>query len=152
MRRIQSTMFATIRATSDNAVAVPQVLALLKQSNPAAPEAALLPVANQMTGPWYRSFLVLDPQPALAKVRVPVLALNGSKDTQVAADVNLAAIAQGLKAAGNRDVTVQQMDGLNHLFQTAKTGLPSEYGQLEETFSPAALQIIGNWIAAHTKR
>lgn len=152
MRRTQQAVFAAISATTDNPVVVPRVVSLLKQANPGATDAALLPLANQMTGPWYRYFLGLDPQPALAKVRVPVLALNGSKDTQVAADLNLPAIEQGLKAAGNRDVTVQQLEGLNHLFQTATTGLPSEYGQLEETMSPAVLQIIGNWLATHTKR
>ena len=38
------------------------------------------------------------------------------------------------------------MPGLNHLFQTAKTGAVSEYGKIEETISPLALDKIAGWI------
>jgi hypothetical protein len=41
------------------------------------------------------------------------------------------------------------MPGLNHLFQRATTGSPTEYGDIPETFSPAALDIIATWINAH---
>lgn len=41
-----------------------------------------------------------------------------------------------LKKGGNKNYTVKAMPGLNHLFQTAKTGLPSEYGTIEKTFAP----------------
>ncbi len=39
------------------------------------------------------------------------------------------------------------MAGLNHLFQTAKTGAVSEYSQIEETISPVALDKMGAWIS-----
>ncbi|SHJ99981.1 alpha/beta hydrolase family protein [Hymenobacter psychrotolerans] len=152
VRRTQQQILQIIATTPDNPPAIARMVPLLKQVSPGVTESALTAMATQMTGPWYRHFLTLNPQPALAKVKAPVLALNGTKDLQVAADLNLAAIEQGLKAGGNRDVTVQQLEGLNHLLQTAKTGLPSEYGQLDETMSPSALQIIGNWIAARVKR
>jgi hypothetical protein len=32
------------------------------------------------------------------------------------------------------------------LFQDAITGSPLEYGRIEETFSPQALKIIGDWV------
>ncbi|MBD2713915.1 alpha/beta fold hydrolase [Microvirga sp. STR05] len=152
LRRTQQQVLQIITTTPDNPPAISKVVPLLKQASPGVTESALTAMASQMTAPWYRYFLTLNPQPELAKVKVPVLALNGSKDLQVAADLNLPAIEKGLKAGGNRDVTIQQLDGLNHLLQTATTGLPSEYGQLDETISPAALQLIGNWIASHTKR
>ena len=41
--------------------------------------------------------------------------------------------------------------GLNHLFQDATTGSPTEYGQIEETLSPVALKTMGDWIVAHTR-
>jgi hypothetical protein len=69
---------------------------------------------------------------------------------QVPARENLAAIAAALKAGGNPDATVQEMPGLNHLFQTAATGSPSEYARIEETLSPAALSLVCGWVAAHT--
>lgn len=101
--------------------------------------------------PWLCFFLTYDPRPVLEKVHCPVLALNGEKDLNVAADINLPAIEQAFKAGGNRDVTLVKLPGLNHLFQTCQSGLPVEYGQIEETFSPKALNIIGDWIIKHTQ-
>ena len=43
-----------------------------------------------------------------------------------------------------------EMPGLNHLFQTAATGSPSEYGGIEETIAPAVLEKISSWILKHT--
>lgn len=104
----------------------------------------------QMMSAWYRTFLITDPRDALSEVTCPVLALNGTLDLQVPADANLSAIEETLRAAGNEDVTVQALDGLNHLFQSATTGSVAEYGQIEETFSPAALDRVTDWIRART--
>ena len=101
--------------------------------------------------PWFRYFVTLDPRPALRKVRVPVLALVGEKDLQVPPKENLKAIAAALKEGGNTDFTTKELPGLNHLFQTCKTGNVSEYGTIEETFAPAALKEISDWIAKRVK-
>ena len=100
--------------------------------------------------PWFRFFLDYDPRPALRKVTCPVLALDGEKDLQCDAQANLSAIAAALKEGGNRDVTIKEFPGLNHLFQTCKTGAVSEYGAIEETLAPAVLETIGNWILKRT--
>jgi hypothetical protein len=100
---------------------------------------------------WFRYFLRYDPRPILAKVKVPVLAINGEKDLQVPAKEDLDAIEQALKEGGNKDYKIVMLPNLNHLFQTTKTGAPSEYAEIEETIAPVALQTIGDWIAAHTK-
>ena len=100
--------------------------------------------------PWFRYFLNYDPRPTLMKVRVPVLAINGEKDLQVPAKEDLEAIDQALKTAGNRDYKIVLLPNLNHLFQTTKTGAPSEYAEIEETIAPIALQTMGDWIVAHT--
>jgi pimeloyl-ACP methyl ester carboxylesterase len=117
-----------------------------ERASPDASDATLAAAINTLVSPWYRWFLRYDPAPALRATRVPVLALNGALDLQVPADENLAAIERELRAGGNRDVTVEKLPGLNHLFQTAGTGAPSEYAEIEETFSPTALQRIGDWI------
>jgi hypothetical protein len=65
---------------------------------------------------------------------------------------NSLAIQPDFKAGGNRDVTVEELPGLNPLFQSATTGGPNECGAIEETFSPAALQLIGIWIGRHTQK
>lgn len=100
----------------------------------------------QVNSPWFRYFLSYDPLPALRKVTVPVLALNGTLDLQVPWQENLDAIDGALREAGNGDVTVLPLEGLNHLFQTATTGSPTEYGQIEETMAPRALDAISSWI------
>ncbi len=113
-------------------------------------EAGLEAQLKQVLSPWFRYFLTYDPRPALQQVKCPVLALNGEKDLQVPPRQNLAEIAKALERGGNRDVTIQELPGLNHLFQTAKTGSTDEYGKIEETFAPSALEIIGNWIQDRT--
>ena len=100
--------------------------------------------------PWFRYFISYDPKPTLMKVRVPVLAINGEKDLQVPAKEDLEGIEEALKAAGNKDYKIVLLPNLNHLFQTTKTGAPSEYAQIEETLAPIVLQTIGDWITAHT--
>ncbi len=101
--------------------------------------------------PWFRYFITFDPAPVLRHVKVPVLALNGELDLQVAWKENLDRIAAGLKEGKNKDYTVKAFPRLNHLFQTSQTGLPSEYDQIEETTSPAVLQTIADWIIKRTK-
>lgn len=101
---------------------------------------------KQITTPWRKFFMKFDPRPVLENVTVPVLALNGKKDLQVPPKENLAEIEKALKAGGNKNFKTVLMPNLNHLFQNCKTGSPTEYGTIEETFSPEALMIIKDWI------
>lgn len=96
--------------------------------------------------PWFLFFINYDPAEYLSNVKCPVLALNGGKDVQVEAISNLEAIKHTLEASGNKQVTTKLFPELNHLFQTAKTGAPREYAQIEETFSEEAMQLISDWI------
>jgi len=105
----------------------------------------------QVWSPWMRHFAAHDPAPALRRVRCPVLALNGERDVQVTPKENLAGIEAALRAGGNRDVTVRELPGLNHLFQTCQGGSQAEYSLLEETFAPAALEIVSEWIRKRTR-
>ena len=105
-------------------------------------DAALL--VRQVSGPWFQYFMKYDPVPYLARIDVPVLALNGSLDLQVPPVENLAAFRAALK--DNPDVTIVELPGLNHLFQTATTGAIGEYRDIEETFDPATLELISDWI------
>jgi hypothetical protein len=101
--------------------------------------------------PWLKFFLSYDPIPALKKVKCPVLAINGDKDLQVPADYNLPPIEQALKAGGNKNYKVVKLEGLNHLFQHSKTGAVTEYGAIEETFAPEAMELIASWIKSTGK-
>jgi fermentation-respiration switch protein FrsA (DUF1100 family) len=99
-----------------------------------------------LTSPWFRYTLTYDPATALRKVSCPVLALNGSLDLQVPPAQNLPAIRKALEEGGNKHFEAVELPGLNHLFQPAKTGSPTEYAQIEETISPVALDKIASWI------
>jgi len=85
-------------------------------------------------------------------VKCALLALNGDKDVQVPCRENLQGIKAALKAAGNDDCTTRAMADLNHMFQTAVTGAPSEYVQIAETVAPAALQTVTDWALKKTSR
>jgi fermentation-respiration switch protein FrsA (DUF1100 family) len=110
------------------------------------PEAQIGIQIQQITSPWFRYFLTYDPATALRKVTCPVLAINGSLDKQVLPSQNLPPIRKALEESGNKHVEVDELPGLNHLFQTAKTGAPSEYAGIEETMSPVALEKMATWI------
>jgi fermentation-respiration switch protein FrsA (DUF1100 family) len=110
------------------------------------PEPQIGAQIKTLTSPWFRHFLTYDPATALRKVTCPVLAINGEKDTQVPPKQNLPAIRTALEQAGNKHFEADELPGLNHLFQTAKTGSPAEYAQIEETISPVALDRMASWI------
>lgn len=103
---------------------------------------------NQFKNPWLLYFVKTDPADYIEKITIPTLVLNGEKDVQVIAQLNLPAYKKALQKAGNKDYTVKELPGLNHLFQTAETGNLQEYGEIEETFSPQALDLISSWINA----
>ncbi len=159
---VQKKMFAVMKRETSPAVAEKQarqvVTEALAKATPQErkkignPKAFVDAQSSVAASPWFRYFLTYDPIPALKKVQCPTLALDGSRDLQVPPQEDLAAIKAALKAGGNTDYTVKELPGLNHLFQTATTGSPSEYARIEETFSPAALTLIGDWIAVHMSK
>lgn len=106
---------------------------------------------ESVTTPWFRYFLSYDPIEYLSKVTIPTLAVNGSKDLQVLSRSNLAGVKAGLEKAGNKNYVIKEFTGLNHLFQMSKTGAPSEYGEIEETFNEEALKFIVDWVLAFDK-
>jgi hypothetical protein len=96
---------------------------------------------------------ILKSSPAnyFQKVSCPVLALNGSKDFQVSAKENLAAIYKALSNGGNTEVETHELEGLNHLFQDSETGDILEYQLIEQTMSPVALRLISDWVSKIVK-
>lgn len=96
--------------------------------------------------PYIRHFLTVDVGKLLPKIKCPVLALNGTKDTQVDCDANTTRIEKGL---ANCKHSIKKIDGVNHLFQHCNTGIVTEYQQIEETISPEVLQEVAKWIKAN---
>ncbi len=141
-----------VRTETDTAVLNEKLNGLVKGSalDAAMPPAVLEPQLRMMESPWFRFFLDYDPLPNLKALHVPVLALYGQKDLQVPVKPNLALLQQALQDGGNKDVDVRELPGLNHLFQHAYSGTPTEYAAIEETFSPEALQLISGWLLHHS--
>jgi pimeloyl-ACP methyl ester carboxylesterase len=101
---------------------------------------------EQLSSPWFNYFIKFDPARYLQKINCPVLALNGEKDIQVSSKQNLAAIKMSLEKNKNKKFKTLEMAGLNHLFQHCKKCSAEEYGELEESFDTATLNIIADWI------
>ena len=140
-------VFHAVRIATDSGAAVAGVRAVLTDDRLEAMGAGSAQremIVAQLTAPWMRYFLKYEPSAFLPRLRVPVLALNGSLDQQVPATENLA----GMRAllAGNPAATVRELPGLNHLFQTATTGAVSEYEDIAETFAPSAMNVVAEWI------
>lgn len=93
---------------------------------------------------WYRFFMDYDPQSDIRNITCPTLILNGEKDCQVVASQNLAAFRRNLPSHSMN--IVKCYPNLNHLFQHCQTGLPAEYGEIEETFSEEVLNDIADWL------
>lgn len=157
---LRTKIYTVIKKNSDNekaAVKIKDLFHAAKKKNPGEKGLSNLDdnqidlFIQQCTTPWFRTFLVLDPVSYLSKVHCPVLALNGSLDVQVPAKENLEAIEKAMIFGGNSRYTITEIDGINHLFQHAKTGNIDEYGKIEETMSPEVLDRIAGWIMKEVK-
>lgn len=102
--------------------------------------------SKQLNDPWFRYFIAFNPQKYLEKVKCPVLAINGTLDMQVSSNSNLKGIRESLIKAGNKNFEIFPIANLNHLLQLSKIGSVEEYGQIEETVNPQALEKVSGWI------
>ena len=90
-------------------------------------------------------FIALDARSLLGDITCPVMALNGTKDTQVDLESNLGALRNGLPV--NAKNQVETIEGVNHLFQHCQTGAATEYRDIEETISPEVLEKMVQWLS-----
>lgn len=149
-------IFAVLRSERDAAAAVGRMKQVLDDQAATLPEPArqefesvrktLAAQLRMYTTAWFRFFVDYDPALHLRKLKVPLLAVTGELDLQAPARENLPRIEKAMRTSGNRRVSVREMPGLNHLLQTASTGLPTEYAAIEETFAPQALELVAEWI------
>ena len=153
--KLSRNIYSVLKKTNDNEKAGQKIKAIFiaadkKNASETASHHMTVEQINAqvetLTSPWFRSFLTLNPEEFLSKVKCPLLAINGSLDLQVPPRENLQAIEKAMIFGGNANYMVEELPGLNHLFQTAVTGSPTEYAKIEETISPAVLEIIGDWL------
>jgi uncharacterized protein len=144
--------YAAVREVKESAPLETRLQALVEKSGLGAsmPPQALEAQLRLMTSPWFREFLDYDPEPVLERVVCPVLALNGDRDLQVDADENVPLFRRAYEKSGNRDFTVMEIEGVNHLFQKAQSGSPALYGAIEETIAPQVLKAVESWLVKHS--
>ncbi len=157
--RLQEVLADVVRAEPETtAAAVEMRAALRREIQSLSPETRAVieaqmtddvieELVGEMNAPWFRFFIDHDPRDALERTAVPVLALFGSKDLQVPPAQSASEVEGALVRGGNDDVTVRVLSNLNHLFQEADTGSPSEYPTIEQTMSPTALEAVSDWIS-----
>lgn len=114
---------------------------------PVALKPITIKALQQADTPYVRHFLTVDVGKLLPKIKCPVLALNGTKDTQVDCDANTTRIEKGL---ANCKHSIKKIDGVNHMFQHCNTGIVTEYQQIEETIAPEVLQVVAKWIKSES--
>ena len=102
-------------------------------------------LAEAIINPWFSFFLQYDPRNDLSQQQQPLLAVYGSLDMQVSSNQNV----ESLRRLNNDHIEIEVFPGLNHLFQHAETGLPDEYGVIEETLAPEVMETISNWTHAN---
>ncbi len=78
-----------------------------------------------------------------------MLLLFGGLDLQVPAEMHSRAMVQALERGGNDDYVTKIFPKANHLFLQAKTGSPSEYGDLAKELIPGFLEFMSDWILVH---
>jgi pimeloyl-ACP methyl ester carboxylesterase len=142
-------VFEIIANEPEDGPAMEKIVALWKEENPNADEKekeTMVAQTKQLLTPWFRYFLSYDPKPALTKVTCPVLSLFGEKDFQVPPEQNMHVVEEALKEGGNKDFTVREMKGLNHLMQPCESGMVDEYSKIETTMSMDVLLLMGDWI------
>lgn len=108
-------------------------------------------VAGNLAGSWMKYMIASDPAAYIEKLSCKYLALNGSEDVQVVASLNLPGIEAALKKSKSTGYVVKEIQGVNHLFQHCKLCTVAEYGDLEETFAPDALNVVTEWLNGHVK-
>ena len=108
-------------------------------------------MADEWATPWFEFAANYDPRINLRQIKSPVLALNGDKDCQVLAEINLPEIEKAMKEGGNKNFRIEYLKNINHLFQKCETGFRDEYSLIEETFNEDVMTLITDWIKEQTK-
>lgn len=102
---------------------------------------------KQAETPWFKSFLTFDPAVVMAKVKQPILVIQGDLDHQVFPNNADRLVELARKRKKSAPAEVLHLPGINHLLVPAKTGDVSEYVSLpDKTIAPAVAKAIADWL------
>ena len=142
----QAQVFKIMKQSTDSTATADTLRTLIEKTSGVSSGEVIDREIAHLMDPWFVHFVSYDPAEHLRQITQPTLALIGTLDQQVRPELNVDPLRDALEAAPTDTYAVETLDGLNHLFQTAETGSPNEYGQIEETLAPAALERIVEWI------
>ncbi|MEW6981292.1 alpha/beta hydrolase family protein [Colwelliaceae bacterium 6471] len=106
-----------------------------------------LSIASAESDAFYQ-FLQQNPLPYWNKYKGKALILNGDKDSQVPAKENVIGIVDAITSQ-QATIESEVFEGLNHLFQPAKTGSVDEYKEIEKTIDEQVLSRISTWLTVN---
>ena len=122
-------------------------------AKPKPPEATIESTVKQglaqVSSPWMRTFIALDPAPAIRHIGVPMLILFGERDVQVSPARNLPPYQEGILDCPLKP-TIVIIPKANHLFQPARTGMPDEYAAIKVEIDPEVVKKISDWVVSTT--
>jgi len=100
-------------------------------------------LVQRVNAKWMREFLAYDPAADLARIHVPVLAITGAKDIQVAPD-NLEVMATLVKGPFESHVLPE----VTHLLRAkaGPGGLGTYKEQIKRPVDPRVLSLVGEWL------
>ncbi|PEN14186.1 hypothetical protein CRI94_03860 [Longibacter salinarum] len=145
-RGTQERIFRAIKENADSTAMANELRRVLIDSQGIRGEEVIQQEIQRLTAPWLRAFLRYDPAPALRRLDEPVLAIYGTRDTQLKPEKNARALREALSGGASSDITIREIHGLNHLLQPATTGRPGEYGRIELTVAPQVLDLVATWL------
>ncbi|WP_162428115.1 alpha/beta hydrolase family protein [Pontibacter pudoricolor] len=148
--RFQEKAYDIIAAAPDSATARSNFNKWFKEETGSDADYSDMYIAPYLN-PWHFHHLHFEPKFYQNKIKVPVLAISGAKDSQAPAEQNIFAIKQGLLEGGNEKFTEVILPEMNHFMQTSVTGSYNEPFTLKETFAHEALKIIGDWLEIQVK-
>lgn len=100
-----------------------------------------------LRAPQMRSLLHHDPATDIDGLEIPILALFGGKDTQVAPSQNETVLVE-ICENDLMNCEIQNFADANHLFQKANSGFMNEYAMLPKEFVDGFLDSISDWVNA----
>ncbi|UYV13928.1 MAG: alpha/beta fold hydrolase [Phycisphaera sp.] len=109
-------------------------------------DTAIAQALAPMQETWMAYFMRYDPAEDLGSARVPVLAIFGGRDLQVAPEQNMQPMSEHIRAANDNHSAVMVLETSNHLFQHAETGLLTEYATAGDPMEPLLIDLVAAWL------
>lgn len=112
-----------------------------------------LPASSEGARRWMIEAFAEDPLARLAKVRAPILALQGGKDFQVSPERDFALIREQVEQRGAKGSAAELFDELDHLFKReVGVSTPGHYSDLRRHVDGAMIERVISWSLARVGR